>query len=325
MANKAAVFREPGGPEVLKLENIADPSKPGPGQVVVRHTAIGVNYIDAYYRSGLYKVKATPFVPGVEAVGVVEDRGPDIAIPIGTRVAYGLATFGAYCERRIIEDNKLIPVPENISDQAVASVLHKGMIAHMLLYRVFKLQKEDKILVHNASDGVGQLLCQWARSIGATVIGIVDHIEKVSVAKRNGCEHVANYKEQDVTKLVREVTNGQGVNVVYDSVGKDTFNIAMQCLAPLGLFVSYDQSSGPIPGVNLLSLAGKSLFMTRPSVHYYKSHGIEMALTANEVFEKIRTGKLSVPASTVYGLADAAGAHADMQEQKSPGSIVIKV
>jgi NADPH:quinone reductase len=325
MANKAVAFGAPGGPEVLKYQDIADPVKPGLGQVVVRHTAIGVNYIDAYYRNGMYKVKAVPFIPGVEAVGVIEDRGPDVTIAVGTRVAYALANSGAYCQRRLIEDSKLLPVPEYINDQVAAASLHKGMVAHMLLYRVFRLKKGDVILVHNASDGVGQIICQWAKHIGALIIGTVDNPEKVPMAKRSGCEHVANYKMQDVAQLVREVTGGQGVNVVYDSVGKDTFNISMQCLMPQGLFVSYDQSSGPLPGINILALAGKSLFMTRPSVHYYKSHQIEMALTANEVFEKIRAGILNISVGATYSLADAVTAHADMDQQKTTGAIVLKV
>lgn len=325
MANKAALFKECGGPEVLTFQDIPDPPKPGPGQVVIRQTVIGVNYMDSYYRSGLYKTKTLPFIPGVEAVGVIEDRGPDVTIAPGTRVCYGLEQAGAYCQRRILDANKLLPVPDTINDQSVVAVLHKGMIVHMLLYRVFRLKKGDTILVHNATDGTGQLLCQWARFIGATVIGTVDHPDKISIAKRCGCSYAANYKAEDVVKLVREVTKGEGVNVVYDSVGKDTFNLSLQALMPQGLFVSYDQSSGPLPGINILSLAAKSLFMTRPSVHYYKSHVVEMALSAHEVFEKIRNGVLSIPVGATYGLAEAAAAHADMLQQKSPGSIILKV
>lgn len=325
MANKAALFRECGGSEVLTFQDVPDPPKPGAGQVVLRHTAIGVNYMDAYYRSGLYKPRSFPFIPGVEAVGTIEDRGADVTIAQGTRVCYGLEQAGAYCHRRVIDANKLLPVPDFINDQSVAAVLHKGMIVHMLIYRVFRLKKGDVIVVHNASDGTGQLLCQWAKLIGAVVFGTVDHPDKISIAKHAGCDYAANYKAEDVVKLVREVTKGEGVNIVYDSVGKDTFGLSLQILMPQGLFVSYDQSSGPVPGINILSLAGKSLFMTRPSVHYYKSHVMEMALTVHEIFEKIRTGALSVRIGATYSLAEAASAHADMQQQKSSGSIILKV
>lgn len=324
MKNQAALFQEVGGPNVFKITDIGEPQNPGPDQVLIRHTAIGVNYIDAYYRSGLYKLKNFPFVPGIEAVGVIEAVGENVTIKLGTRVAYALANSGAYCHKRVIESKKLVPVPDDISDATAAACLLKGMTAHMLIYRVFRLQRSDTVLVHNATDGTGHILCQWIKQIGATIIGTVDHPEKIAVAKRYGCDHVANYKTDDVVQLVRKVTKGEGVTIVYDGVGKDTFGISIQSLMPMGFYVSYDQSSGQIPGINILSLATKSLYLSRPSVQYYKSNTIEMALTANEIFERIRKGQITPTIGATYSLSDAAAAHADLAEQKTIGSIILK-
>ncbi len=326
MPNKAILVQAHGGPEVLISADYREPPTPGPGIVTIRHTAIGVNYLDTYYRSGMYKLNNFPFIPGVEAVGVVEARGPDVELPIGTRVAYAVATAGAYSLRRNIELAKLVPVPAPISDQMAAASLHKGMIAHMLVFRVYKLNKNNTILLHNATDGVGQILCQWAKYLGATIIGTVNSPDKVAIATRNGCDYVANYKDAKATlDLVKNVTKGHGVSVVYDSVGKDTYALSVQALMPMGIYISYDQSSGMIPGINMLSLAGKSLYMTRPSVHMYKNHIIEMVLTANEVFDKIQKGSLTPTIGAVYNFDEAAKAHQDLLEQRTSGSIILKV
>lgn len=324
MANMSVFFKETGAPTVLTATDAPDPKDLKPGQVLVRHTAIGVNYIDAYFRSGLYKTKQAPFIPGIEAAGVVEAVGPGVTIKTGKRVSYALATSGAYCQKRIIDSKKLVPIPDDVSDDIAAAALHSGMVAHMLLYRVYRVRRKDIILIHNATDTTGHVLCQWAKKIGATIIGTVDHNDKIPAAKRYGCDHAVNYKEGNVVQLVRDVTKGNGVTLVYDSVGKDTFAMSVQSLMPLGLYISYDQSSGAIPGINILSLATKSLYLSRPSVQLYKANTIEMALTANETFEKIRKGELNITIGATYALKDAAQAHLDLQQQKSIGSIILK-
>lgn len=324
MPNKAVFFKQPGEPSVLTLGDVPDPKDLKPGQVAVRHTAIGVNYMDAYFRSGLYKTKQTPFIPGIEAAGVIEAVGPGVNLKEGRRVAYALATSGAYAQRRVIDSKKLVPIPDTVTDDVAAAALHSGMVAHMLLYRVYRVRRKDIILIHNATDTTGHVLCQWAKQIGATIIGTVDHNDKLPAAKRYGCDYVVNYKEGGLVQIVRDVTKGNGVTLVYDSVGKDTFSMSLQSLMPLGMYVSYDQSSGAIPGINILSLATKSIYLTRPSVQLYKANTIEMALTANETFEKIRKGELNITIGATYNLKEAANAHADMQTQKSIGSIILK-
>ncbi len=326
MANKAVLIKEVGEPDVLKFQEIPDPKAPGPEQVLIRQTAVGVNYIDSYYRSGLYKLNNFPYIPGVEAVGVVEAVGPGVTLALGTRVGYATATSGAYCQRRVIELKKLYPIPNYITDEVAVAVGHKGMTAHMLIFRVYRVNKRDTVLINNVTDGVGQILCQWVKHLGARVIGTVDSQEKMPIAKRLGCNFVANYKEGDsVVKVVREATNGDGVSIVYDSVGKDCLALSLQSLMPIGYYVNYDQSCGSIPGINMLSLAGKGLIVTRANVHLYKTNAIEMSLTANEIFSKIKQGVIIPNIGASYSLAEAARAHADMKSQRVMGSIILKV
>ncbi len=322
---KAIIIRETGGPEVLKFENVAEPKAPGPGQVVVRQTAIGVNYMDIYYRTGLYKAPRMPMIPGMEGCGVVEAVGPGVRIPLGSRVLYATAQVGSYCEKRIINEKHLVGVPDAVPDEIAVSMFGKALTAHYLIFRTYMVRSGDKILVHAAAGGVGQILCRWAKRLGAVVIGTVGSQEKVNAAKSAGCDHVIVYTQQDFAKEVMNITNGQGVLVVYDSVGKDTFTKSMSCLMPLGLLVSYGQSSGPVPAVNILSLAQKGIYVTRPTLMLYKSDRQELILTAVEIFTLLSQGELKANISQVYPLKEARQAHIDLQSRKTMGSLVLKV
>lgn len=321
---KAIVVREPGDINVLKLEEIPEPKAPGPGQVLVRHTAIGVNYIDTYYRTGVYKSKL-PMVPGSEATGIVEAVGEGVDIPIGERVMYANAQTGAYCEKRLINQNLLLGIPKEIDDVTAASILSKGLTAHYLLFRTYRVGKKDTILIHAAAGGVGRILCQWAKWKGATVIGTVGSDAKAQIAKKSGCDYVINYTKQDFVEEVLRITNGNGVPVVYDSVGKDTFAKSLQCLRPLGLMVSFGQSSGPVPPINILSLAQRSLFLTRPTLTTYKSSRKELILTGVELFEMIKQGVVTPSVFKTYPLEKAAEAHKDLESRSTTGSLVLTV
>lgn len=322
---KAVVLRETGGPEVLKIEDIPAPKDPQPGQVLIRHTAIGINYADIYYRKGIYKAPSMPMVPGMEACGVVVKKGEGVEVEVGQRVAYGTAKSGAYSEKRLINVRNLVAVPDEISDDIAAAALSKGMTAHMLLFRTFRVKKGDIILVHAAAGGVGQFLCQWASHLGAVVIGTVSSAEKAQTAKSSGCRYPIIYTEEDFVKEVDRITKGKGVNVVYDSVGKDTFQKSLQCLTPLGLMASYGQSSGVVPAFNVLSLANRGLFVTRPTLALYKSARLELVLTAREVFKQISAGVLRVNIGRTYNLADAAQAHMDLESRMTRGPSIFQV
>lgn len=323
MANRAIVINETGGPEVLKLQNIADPKAPGPGQVVIKQTAIGVNFMDIYYRKGTYKAAKLPMIPGMEAAGVVEAVGEGVTIPVGTRVVYATAQTGAYCERRLISDKLLSGIPDNVTDEVAVSFFSKALTAHYLLYRVFRVQKGDNILVHAAAGGVGQILCQYAKHLGVNVIGTVSTQEKANVARSSGCDHTIIYTHQDFVEEVKRITNGVGVKVVYDSVGKDTFAKSLQCLSVFGLMVSYGQSSGMVPPFNILSLASKGLFITRPTLMLYKSTLAELTLSAIEVFSLLNDKVLKPSIYKSYPLDQVGQAHTDMESRKTTGSVIL--
>lgn len=321
---RAIVVRKTGGPEVLRVENIAEPKPPGSGQVLVRHTAIGVNYMDIYYRSGFYKSPRLPFIPGIEAAGVVEAVGEGVKLfEPGQRVAYATAQSGAYCEKRIVREQILSGIPDEFQDKMVAGVLAKGMTAHYLSHRTFRVKQGDVVLIHAVAGGVGQLLCQWCKYRGAKVIGTVSTPEKAQIAKQSGCDYPIVYTKQDFVAEVKKITNGEGVVVVYDSVGKDTFRKSLEALRPLGLMVSYGQSSGPIPPVQLNELSPKGLFLTRPTLHLYKSHRMEMLLTAAEIYACIQKKILKPSIAQTYKFEDAAKAHADMEARRTTGSSVL--
>ncbi len=325
MANRAIVINENGGPEVLKFQEIPDPKAPGPGQVLIKHTAIGVNFMDIYYRKGIYKAPKFPFVPGMEACGVVEAVGSGVNVAPGTRVIYATAQSGSYCERRLISDKYITGVPNNVPDDVAVALFAKALTAHFLLFRVYSVRKGETILVHAAAGGVGQMLSQWATNIGVNVIGTVGSPEKVNITRSNGCMHSIVYTQQDVVAEVNRITNNEGVSVVYDSVGKDTFAQSLQCLRNFGLMVSYGQASGPVPPFNILSLAPKGLFLTRPTLMLYKASKQELVLSGIEVFKMYDDKVLKPNIYKTFPLSDAAEAHAAIESRKTIGSVVLTV
>lgn len=320
---KAIVIHTPGGPEVMKWEAVTLPP-PGEGEVLIRHTAIGLNYIDVYYRTGLYPAPS-PFTPGMEASGVVVKCGPGVSLfKEGERVAYALGPLGAYSQERVIHEKYLMKLPDEISDQLAAGLMVKGLTAHYLVRRTFMLNKNHTILVHAAAGGVGLLLCQWAKYLGARVIGTVSSPEKAELAKQNGCEFPIIYKSENVVERVKEITGGRGVNVVYDSVGKDTFMDSLDCLMRFGMMVSYGQASGPIPPFDIGLLARKgSLFLTRPSLAHYKEDTQEYIVSCAEMFDLVLSGDLRIHIRQSYYLHDAPAAHRDLESRKTEGSTIL--
>ncbi|XP_049413837.1 uncharacterized protein LOC125876659 [Solanum stenotomum] len=320
---KAIRVHELGGPEVLKWEDV-ELGDPKDGEIRVKNKAIGLNFIDIYFRKGVYKAAAFPFTPGMEAVGVVTAVGPGLTgRKVGDIVAYAGGPMGAYAEEQILPADKVVPVPPSIDPIVVASILLKGMTAQFLLRRCFKVERGHTVLVHAAAGGVGSLLCQWANALGATVIGTVSTKEKADQAKDDGCHHVIIYKEEDFVNRVNEITSGQGVDVVYDSVGKDTFQGSLDCLKTRGYMVSFGQSSGSPDPVPLSALAVKSLFLTRPSMMHYTITRDELLATAGEVFANVASGVLRVRMNHTYPLSQVAQAHADLESRKTSGSVVL--
>ncbi|KAK7317286.1 hypothetical protein RJT34_01378 [Clitoria ternatea] len=320
---KAIRVHELGGPEVLKWEDV-EIGEPKEGEVRVKNKAIGVNFIDVYFRKGVYKASSLPFTPGMEAVGVVTAVGAGLTgRQVGDLVAYAGQPMGSYAEEQILPANKVVPVPSSIDPAIAASVILKGMTAQFLLRRCFKVEAGHTILVHAAAGGVGSLLCQWANALGATVIGTVSNTEKAAQAKEDGCHHVIIYKEEDFVARVNEITSGNGVEAVYDSVGKDTFEGSLACLKLRGYMVSFGQSSGTPDPVPLSSLAAKSLFLTRPSLMQYVVTRDELLEAAGEVFANVATGVLKVRVNHTYPLSEAAKAHKDLENRTTSGSVVL--
>ena len=320
---KAIRLHETGGPEVLRLEDF-DPGAPGPGEVQLRHTAIGLNYIDVYDRTGLYPMPL-PAGLGREAAGVVTAVGRRVrGFRAGDRVAYVHPQPGSYCELRNLPAERLVKLPRAIGDEQAAVLMLKGLTAHYLLRRTVRVQRGDRLLVHAAAGGVGLILCQWARALGARVIGVVGSEEKVAIARRNGCRHVLVMGRDAIAAGVRTITRGAGVRVVYDSVGKDTFMESLDCLAPLGMMVSYGNASGPPPAVSPLELARRgSLFLTRPSLFTYIARRADLESAARETFRLVSTGKIRITIGQRYALADAAAAHRDLEARRTVGATVL--
>ncbi|XP_059460899.1 uncharacterized protein LOC132190038 [Corylus avellana] len=320
---KAIRIHELGGPEVLKWEDV-EMGEPEEGEIRVKNKAIGLNFIDVYFRKGVYKAAAFPFTPGMEAVGVVTAVGPGLTgRQVGDLVAYAGSPMGSYSEEQILPANNVVPVPPSIDPIIAASVMLKGMTAQYLLRRCFKVEPGHTILVHAAAGGVGSLLCQWANALGATVIGAVSTKEKAAQAKDDGCHHVIIYKEEDFVARVNEITSGNGVDVVYDSVGKDTFQGSLACLKTRGYMVSFGQSSGTPDPVPLSALSVKSLFLTRPTLMQYNTTRDELLETAGELFANVTSGVLKVRVNHTYPLSQAAQAHADLENRKTTGSVVL--
>lgn len=322
---KAIVIRETGGPEVLKLENIAMPKKPGPGQVLVRHTALGVNFMDIYYRKGVYKAPKMPMIPGMEGCGVIEAVGEGVSAKVGARVVYATAQTGSYCEYRLINERHVIGIPDMISDEMAVAIFAKALTAHYLLFRTYKVRRGDNILIHAAAGGVGQIMCQWAKFLGANVIGTVSTQEKANIAMSNGCNNVIIYTQQDFVKEVHNATKGKGVVAVYDSVGKTTFAKSLQCLMNMGLMVSFGQSSGVVPPFNILSLAKKGLYITRPTLMLYKASRQELVLSAIEIFKMMADGVIKANISNKFSLEDVAKAHAKIEARQTTGSTILTI
>lgn len=320
---KAIRVHQAGGPEVLKWEDVDLPA-PKQGEARIRHTAIGLNYIDTYHRSGLYPI-AMPFVLGSEGAGVVEAIGPGVTeVKVGDRVAYGNAPIGSYSEARIIPAGRLVKIPEGINDQQAASMMLKGMTAQYLLRRTYRVQKGDTILMHAAAGGVGLILGQWAKHLGATVIGTAGDKEKAAFAKKHGYDHVILYRETKFPDEVKRLTGGAGVPVVYDGVGKDTFMDSLDCLRPRGLMVSFGNASGAIPPFNLGLLAQKgSLYITRPTLATHVATREELVATANDLFDVVKSGAVKLEINQTYPLKDAAQAHRDLESRKTTGSTVL--
>lgn len=315
-------IHETGGPEVLRWEE-ADVGRPGPGEARLRHTAVGLNFIDTYHRAGLYPL-ALPAVLGSEGAGVVEEVGPGVTeVKPGDRVAYAGA-IGAYSQARLIRADRLVALPAEIGDRAAAAMMLKGMTAQYLLRRTCPVEAADTVLIHAAAGGVGLIACQWARHLGATVIGTVSTEAKATLAREHGCDYPIVTSRESFVARVREITGGRGVRVVYDSVGKDTFEGSLDCLQPLGMMVSYGNSSGPVPAFSPLVLSAKgSLFLTRPTLMTYTAHREDLLATAAELFEMVRSGAVRVEIRQTYPLAEAAQAHRDLEARRTTGSTVL--
>ncbi|MEZ5774562.1 MAG: quinone oxidoreductase [Hyphomicrobiaceae bacterium] len=314
---------ENGGPEVL-VYRAREIAEPGPGEVRIRQTAIGLNYIDVYHRTGLYPAPAFPLVPGMEGAGVVEAVGAGVGeLKAGERVAYA-GSLGGYAEHRNIAADRLVKLPDAIDDRTAAAMMLQGMTAQYLLFRSFKVGPGTTLLIHAAAGGVGLIVCQWARHVGATVIGTVGSAEKAALARAHGCTHTINYREEDFVARVKEITGGGLCDVVYDSIGKDTFPASLDCLKPLGMFVSFGQSSGAIPPVNLAIFAQKgSLFMTRPTLMTYTAKRADLVASAEALFKVVAGGEVKIEVNQTYPLSRAADAHRDLEARKTTGSTVL--
>jgi NADPH2:quinone reductase len=319
---KAIRFAQAGGPEVLKLEEV-ELGPPGPGQARVRHSAIGVNFIDTYHRSGLYKLPL-PSGLGSEAAGTVEALGDGVtAVKLGDRVAYA-GTLGAYAEANNVPADKLVKLPESIADDIAAAALLKGMTAQYLLKRTFPVQPGQTILFHAAAGGVGLIACQWARHLGATVIGTVGSGEKIALARENGCAHVLNTRKDDWVAKTREITGGGGVPVVYDSIGKDTWAGSLDCLAVRGMMVSFGNASGAVPAFEpgILSAKG-SLYLTRPTLFHYTRDAAELQATAGDLFAVIASGAVKVDVHQRFRLSEARQAHEALHSRATTGATIL--
>jgi NADPH2:quinone reductase len=321
--SSAIVIHEVGGPEKLRFETVAD-QPPAAGQARVHHTAIGLNFIDVYFRTGLYKAPSLPFTPGQEGAGIVDAVGPGVTdISVGDRVAYAGAN-GAYAETRLIAADRLVRLPPAIDDRTAAAMMLKGMTAEYLLLRCARVSRGDTILFHAAAGGVGSIACQWARAIGLKVIGTAGGPDKVGRARQNGCDEVVDLKNENLVARVKELTGGAGVRAVFDSIGKDTFDASLACLAPRGMLVLFGQSSGVVAPLDLARVAaGGSLFLTRPSLANYIATREELVQSAGRLFDLVGRGAVRIDVGQTYALRDAAQAHRDLEGRKTTGSTVL--
>jgi NADPH2:quinone reductase len=321
---KAVMMEKTGGPEVLRWVDY-DPGLPKTGQVLLRQEAVGLNFIDVYHRSGLYPLPSLPAIPGMEGAGVVEAVGEGVSeFAVGDRVAYAAPPPGAYAEVRNMPADRLVKLPDAVSSRQAAAMMLQGMTARYLLRGCYDIKKGDRILIHAAAGGVGLIVCQWAKYIGALVIGTVGSPEKADLAKNYGCDHPILYRDEDFVSRVKEITQGRGVDVVYDSVGQSTFMKSLDCLRPMGMMVSFGQSSGPIPPFDTGILAAKgSLFLTRPSLMAYTARREDLLAHARDLFTVVEKGIVKIEIRQTYPLAEAARAHRDLEDRKTTGSTLL--
>jgi len=321
---KAIRIHEHGGPEVMRWEEVTV-GDPGPGQVRLRHHAVGLNFIDVYHRTGLYPVPSLPSGLGLEAAGVVEAVGDGVVeVKPGDRVAYASPPVGAYAEARLMPADRVVKLPDAIDDRTAAAMMLKGMTAQYLLRRSYRVQSGDFVLIHAAAGGVGLIACQWANHLGATVIGTVGTDDKATLARAHGCHHAIVYTRENFVERVKEITGGKGVAVVYDSVGKAVFMDSLDCLRPLGMMVTFGNASGPVPAFEPGVLAAKgSLFLTRPSLMHYTALREDLVASARELFEVVEKGVVRIEAPQTYPLAEAAQAHRDLEARKTTGSTLL--
>ena len=322
--SKAIVIHETGGPEVMRWED-HDAGDPGPEEVRLRQDAVGLNYIDVYHRTGLYPLPSLPAVPGLEGAGVVEAVGAKVTgLQPGDRVAYAGVPPGAYAQFRCIPAHRLVQLPDAVSTHQAAGMMLRGMTARYLLFGCYPVKAGDRILIHAAAGGVGAIVCQWARHLGATVIGTVGSEEKAEVAANNGCHHPIVYTEVDFAAEVQRITDGQGVDVVYDGVGQSTFMQSLDCLRPMGTMVSFGQASGAIPPLDISVLSAKgSLFLTRPSLMTYTAKREDLLAHARDLFTVVTSGDVTIAIGQTYALEEAARAHRDLEQRKTKGSTVL--
>ena len=314
-----------GGPDELRWTDV-EVGAPAEGEVRLAQTAVGLNFIDVYHRTGLYPLEL-PTGLGLEAAARVEAVGPGVTdLKEGDRVAYASAPIGAYAEARLMPADRLVKLPEQIDDSTAAAMMLQGMTVQYLIRRTYRVKAGETVLLHAAAGGVGLIACQWLKELGATVIGTVGSDQKAGLAKAHGCDHPIVYTRENFVERVKEITDGDGVPVVYDSVGKDTWDGSLDCLAPLGLMVSFGNASGPVPPVNLGVLSAKgSLFVTRPTLMTYIAKRADLVASANELFEVVRSGAVKIEVNQSYPLAEAAQAHRDLEARKTTGSTILTV
>jgi NADPH2:quinone reductase len=317
-------IHKPGGPDVLRWEEV-EVGAPGPGEIRLKHSAIGLNYIDVYHRTGAYPMPL-PFIPGMEGAGTVEATGEGVThLRPGDRVAYAMSV-GAYAETRVIAADCVVRVPDAIPDRAAATMMLQGMTARYLIREIYKVGEGDTILIHAAAGGVGLIVCQWAAALGATVIGTVSTEEKAALAHANGCRYPVVYTREDFQARVMEITGGHKLPVVYDSVGKDTWLKSLNCLRPRGIMVLFGASSGPIPPMDLSLLSQKgSLLITRPTLGTFIATRAQLEQSAADLFAAVASGKVRIHVNQTYALKDAAQAHRDLEARKTTGSTVLTV
>jgi NADPH2:quinone reductase len=324
MMNKAVQIYEHGGPEKLVYEDIVV-GQPGAGEALVRHSAIGLNFIDIYHRTGLYPFSDFPVTLGMEGAGVVEAIGEGVSdVTVGDRVAYAGMPLGAYATSRVLPSAMLVKVPDTISDELAAAMMLQGMTAQYLIRSTYRVKQGETILLHAAAGGVGLILCQWAKSLGVSVIGTVGSEEKATLARAHGCEHTILYNDENFTERVQEITGGKGVPVVYDSIGKDTFEGSLDCLSPRGYMVSFGNASGAVPPFEPAILAQKgSIFITRPTLMTYTATREDLMACANELFDVVASGAVKININQRYPLSETAQAHRDLEARKTTGSTIL--